>query len=113
MAAAPPEDFSVDVTETGDRTVVAPAGELDLATAPQLEDALRGPARAGGHLVIDLRRLSFMDSSGVRSLITTHGTVEQAGGRLSLVLGPPDGPVAQVLRISGLLSVFEILEQPG
>ena len=112
MAAAPPDDFSVDVSVSGDRTVVVAAGELDLATAPRLEQAVRDPATTGGHLVLDLRGLSFMDSSGVRVLITTHGAVEEAGGRLSLVVRDGDGPVSQVLRISGLLPVFELLDEP-
>jgi anti-anti-sigma factor len=112
MAAAPPDDFSVDVTVSGARTVVVARGELDLATAPFVEQAVRAPAGAGGHLVLDLRGLSFMDSSGVRVLITTHGAVEAAGGRLSLVIGDEDGPVGQVLRISGLLPEFERLEDP-
>ena len=48
--------------------VIAIAGELDLATAPDLAIAARAAAERVDHLVIDLRSCSFIDSSGLRAI---------------------------------------------
>ena len=69
-----PEAFTVRLEQRGGATVVIPTGELDLATAPSLESAL-GRAfteSAGGRVVLDLRELEFIDSSGLRTLLTAR-----------------------------------------
>ena len=62
-----PEPFHVFETTAGGRRVIAPRGELDLATADQLE------ARLAGNIdtVLDLSELSFIDSTGIRVLVST------------------------------------------
>jgi anti-anti-sigma factor len=58
--------FEVDVAAEGDRVVVAPHGELDVATVEIVEDSLRTQAAGGRRsLLLDLRGLSFMDSMGL------------------------------------------------
>lgn len=77
--------------------VVAPAGELDLVTAPQLADALRehdGVAR----LVLDLRGLTFMDSSGLRLLVGEHDRASREGYELAVVRGRDE--VHRLLRLT-------------
>ena len=58
-------------------------GELDLATAPELERLLE--ERGGDEVVVDLRALEFMDSSGVRVLVAGHALAGREGGRLAIV----------------------------
>jgi hypothetical protein len=63
-----PEPFRVEAQTGRDRTAVAPVGELDLATAGPLQDALNELEAAGSErLVLDLRRVSFMDWWGLRT----------------------------------------------
>jgi anti-anti-sigma factor len=62
--------FTVQVRHIADTAVVAPAGELDLATARALSSALAGAAAQGAaRVVLDLRQLTFLDSSGIGVII--------------------------------------------
>jgi anti-anti-sigma factor len=106
-----PEPFSVTVADdAGGRTVVAVRGELDLATAPQLEDALLPPLRAGATAALDLRGLEFMDSTGVRVIVAAHLAATESGGALQ-VCAIADGPIARVLEISGLDAVLDLVDE--
>jgi anti-sigma B factor antagonist len=105
-----PEPFSVTVEQAGARAVVAVRGELDLATAPQLESALLPGLRDGGAAVLDLRGLEFMDSTGVRVIVAAHHAAQDHGGSLVLVRTEPDGPVARVLEISGLDAILDLVD---
>ena len=66
--------------------VMALTGELDMATTPQVERELA--RHAPGSVVLDLRGLTFLDSSGVRVVIAAHLDAEGAGERLLVVRGP-------------------------
>jgi len=59
--------MAFDIRPAGGPGVYALAGELDVVSAGRLEDAAE--SRAGRPLVLDLERLTFIDSSGLRSLI--------------------------------------------
>jgi anti-sigma B factor antagonist len=112
MAAEPPP-FSVEHEEREGRLYVVPRGELDLASAPELEELLVGPLASGSHVVLDLRELEFMDSSGVRTLVTAHGTAERANGTLSIVWAASGGPVDRVIEVSGLDGTLNLVEDPA
>ena len=102
---------TLDVRTSGrqDAVHVMLTGELDLATAPKLEDELkRVEADEPAILVIDLQSLSFMDSSGLRALLTADARAREAGRRLVLVRG--DERVQRVLRITRLDERLEIVE---
>jgi anti-sigma B factor antagonist len=105
-----PAPFFVGVEQQDDRLVVRVAGELDLATAPQLEEALLPGLRAGGSAVLDLRELEFMDSTGVRVIVAAHLAAEEGGGELGVVRTAPDSAVARVLEISGLDTVLHLVD---
>jgi anti-anti-sigma factor len=113
MSGPLPGEFSM-VTEARDGAVVVVLhGELDLATAPEVEDAVVGRVRDGGWVVLDLRGLEFMDSSGVRVIVAAHGLAQESGGRLTIVRAVPDGPVQRVLEISGLEGVLDLVDAPA
>ena len=101
-----PEAFSVRVEEHGGAAVVVPAGELDLATAPSLEAALDRAfaSGAGSRVVLDLRELEFIDSSGLRTLLTARRQAEDAGAAFSLVAGHRG--LERTLEIAGVHKVF-------
>jgi anti-anti-sigma factor len=101
--------FEVTTTDRPDGVHVALSGELDLASAPKLDDELkhvedRGPAL----IVLDLQELSFMDSSGLRALLSADARAREAGRRLVLVRG--DERVQRVLRITRLDERLEIVD---
>ena len=101
-----PDAFTVRTEERHDAHVVIPKGELDLATAPALDTALdRAFAAVGpGRVVLDLRELEFIDSSGLRTLLTARRRAEQAGSQFSLVAGHRG--LERTLEIAGVHNVF-------
>jgi anti-sigma B factor antagonist len=105
-----PTPFEVRLTPDRDRLLVAPRGELDLATADQMRAALLEQFDNGfAHVVADLRELTFIDSTGIRILWQAHQRSEQDGTRLSLI--PGDGHVSRALRITGLLEHMDLLDR--
>jgi anti-anti-sigma factor len=110
VSGSSPAPFSLSVDEQRDRAVIAVAGELDLATAPQLEQELLPRLRDGGHTVLDLRALDFMDSTGVRVIVAAHLAAQEHGGRFALMRSPRDGAVGRVLEISGLDGMLELVD---
>jgi anti-sigma B factor antagonist len=95
--------LSLKTSLAGRTVVIALAGELDLAGAATLEQELAGvDARA---VVVDLRGLGFMDSSGLRALAVAALRGQSAGRRFALVPG-----AAQVMRVFDITRMRERLE---
>lgn len=65
------------------------AGELDMSSAPVLEQAAREIVVGGGvdELVLDLRELDFMDSSGIRALLVIKALCDEHGCEFSVLSG--------------------------
>jgi anti-anti-sigma factor len=90
----------VDCTACGEVTLYLD-GDLDLATAPQLESTLARLELPRQHtLVIDLSDVGFMDSHGVQVLVEAHALAARVG--CSLLVRSPQPIVARVLEITGL-----------
>jgi anti-sigma B factor antagonist len=107
--AIDPSGFSISISEHDGRAVVAVKGELDLATAPELEKLLLERLDAGEGVVLDLRELQFMDSSGLRVLVTAHA----GGGERFTIVRPPAGTeVAKILDIAGLEQQLQMVDEP-
>jgi anti-sigma B factor antagonist len=102
-------EFEVTVsTEEGVR-VVAVRGELDLDTMGELNEALsvaNGPATT----VVDLRGLTFIDSSGVSGLLAAARRAHDAGERLVCVPGPQQ--IQRVFQLTGVDTVLEWVDGP-
>jgi anti-sigma B factor antagonist len=82
-----------------DATWVRLAGELDIATTPQLERALREPRLQARLVVLDLRELAFIDSCGVHAIVDASIRARQVGHRVLLLRGPPG--VDRVFTLTG------------
>jgi stage II sporulation protein AA (anti-sigma F factor antagonist) len=82
--------------------VVSAEGEIDLASAPELRDFL---GTTVGNVVVDLRRVTFLDSSGIHVLAEARKQLIDAGGNLTL--RQPVRSVRVVLKIAGLDSWVE------
>ena len=92
--------MKIDTTSRADRTAVAVTGEIDLATADAMGDAVREQLRTAP-VLLDLSRVEFMDSSGVRVLDTLLREVDAEGWDL-LVVPTLTPAVAQVLELTGM-----------
>jgi anti-sigma B factor antagonist len=107
--AIDPSGFSISTAERDGRAIVAVMGELDLATAPELETVLMERLAAGEGVVLDLRELEFMDSSGLRVLVTAHN---EGGGRFAIVRPAPGSEVEKILEIAGVGQQLRVVDEP-
>jgi anti-sigma B factor antagonist len=73
----------------GGKHILRLVGEVDLATAPKLEAAIERIAAEGAELTLDLRGVTFIDSTGLRLLTVQSRRFEQAGVDFELIPGPP------------------------
>jgi anti-anti-sigma factor len=90
--------------------LLAPSGDLDFATAAEAHKRLLGlRLEPGGELVLDLRAVTFMDSTGIRLLLQANEYALRHGATLVLVRGPE--PVMRVLRLVGLEDQLEIADE--
>ena len=81
--------------------IVAIEGELDIATADDLQEHVQQAMdEHGPWLILDLSALDFMDSSGLNVIISTYRSVREAGGSLSLAA--LNERVTKVVRLVGL-----------
>lgn len=110
--AIDPSGFSISTSEGDRRVVVTIRGELDLATAPELETALLERLDAGQEVVLDLRELQFMDSSGLRVLVTAHARAADGGPRFAIVRPLAGTEVAKILDIAGIEQQLNVVEEP-
>lgn len=105
--------FELGIDAGDDRVTFTPRGELDLATAPELEDKVLAAVRDGGRdVVLDLRELTFMDSTGVRTIVAAHQCAEQTGNVLRVVRPPRDSAVSRVIEISGIDEALGLVDEP-
>jgi anti-sigma B factor antagonist len=102
--APPPKEFEVGVDDEGDVIMVRPSGELDIGTARALESALMEDRRAGQRVVLDLGRLEFIDSTGLRVIVHAVEAAQRGHWELRLRHGPP--AVRRVFEISGVIGAL-------
>src|ERR1044071_3812867 len=107
-----PPPFAIDVAEQGERTVRNLTGELDLATVGELEAALASRLDAGENVVVDLRGLAFMDSSGVRALVGAHQSAHDRNGSLVSVRASQGSEVDRVIDVSGIATALGMVDEP-
>lgn len=86
------------------------AGEIDASTAPTLDDALRILPVGNGTVVVDVSDVTFIDSSGLRVLISVATRAEEAGR--SVILEQPSPTVTRLLEITGLTEMFGLAIDP-
>lgn len=103
--------FDLRVVQNGSSTHIAPCGELDIATTPELEQALADATDRGvTEIVLDLRELTFMDSTGLRALAQASTRADAAGVDLAIVRGSRQ--IERVLEISGLRALLPLVDAP-
>jgi anti-sigma B factor antagonist len=107
----PAVELSIDVQREGDDAVVHLAGELDISTSPDLQDALAELTDAPRRVAVDLSELEFMDSTGLAALLGAHKTLSEQGGTLEL--RHPSKMIVNLVQITGLDDVFEIRLSPS
>jgi anti-anti-sigma factor len=103
--------FGVETGELNGALRVALRGDLDLSTAKRAEEAIEEAERGNpALLLIDLRKLSFMDSTGLRVIVSADKRARRAGRRTVIVQGP--AAVRRVFEITRLDERLEIVDTP-
>jgi anti-anti-sigma factor len=106
-----PSQFEIQSEQEGQRGRLIPAGELDIAAVPEAEDAVRAIlARGVRELIIDLSRLTFIDSSGLRLFTVLSDRAAAEDWTLGLI--PPSEQALSVFQISGALETLPFVEDP-
>ena len=105
--------FRIDTMESSSGTTIKLAGELDSATCAHLLERFEHAVAAGGarDLLIDLEQVSFIDSSGMRAIITLERRAHEDG--IVLALLPPPGSVTELLRVTGLADRLALAPSSG
>lgn len=104
-------EFGIAVKDSGDSPVLVAKGEIDVATAPALRDRLYELCATGRIVVVDLREVSFLDSSALGVLVGARRRCRESGGDLRLVIDTPR--VRRLFDITGLNTVFDIVDGTG
>ena len=95
-----PAPFGVELTRDGATATVAILGELDIATTPELTDALRSLEPGYETLVVDLSRCTFFASSGISILLEQSHRAKEEGFELVVIKAPAE--VQRMFDLAGL-----------
>lgn len=105
-------ELQVGVRSNGGVAVVDVAGEVDLYTAPRLEEALtRAAAAAPPLVVVNLIHTTYLDSTALRVLTTALKRVRERDGEIALVSTQPK--IAKLFSITGLDQLFPMCAAEG
>ena len=95
----------VDSSAEADTATITAAGEIDLATVTSLRDAITRAMQQGArHLTVDLDEVTYLDSSGLGTLIGAHKRLVSSGGTLTIRCAQ-----ARVLRLLTITGVDRVL----
>lgn len=104
--------FDLTIETDGTTVRLALAGELDIANATRVEEALASLEQdAPEALVLDLRELAFMDSTGLRIIVAADARAREHGRRLVVVRGPE--AIQRLLRMTRLDERLELVDDPA
>jgi len=100
-------ELSLAARTVSEHTVLEVGGEIDVYTAEKLRGRLRDIVNSGEqHVVVDLTKVEFLDSTGLGVLVGAHRRLRARDGSLDLVC--PHERLLKVFRITGLDNVFAI-----
>ena len=99
--------MTTTITETTEKIIAVPSGELDTAAAQETEKALQPLLESQGKdIILDCEKLEYISSSGLRVLLSILKQAKSVGSRV--VLKNVNEVIKDVLEISGFISIFEL-----
>jgi anti-anti-sigma factor len=102
--------FATATRRVGDFLIVSLDGELDMATAPEFEREIER-AQGGSAIVVDLRGLTFIDSTGIRALMRVYSAGQNGHSTVSFIRGP--SRIQRVLDLAGVEPLLVWSEPPA
>lgn len=100
--------MTLETRVEGDVTVIAMDGSLDSHTAQRVREDLEHLMPDHGRVLLDLHRMSYMSSAGLRVLLLVYRHSQRTGVELALAAVPPE--VHEVLAATGFLTFFMVAE---
>jgi anti-anti-sigma factor len=100
--------LTIEVTSTPEAHTVALSGEADLSGAPSIEAAVADAASKAQRMILDLRNLTFIDSSGLRALMRGHEQCGARGVELRVIPGPEN--VQRLFELSGMNEILPFFD---
>ncbi len=88
------------------------AGEIDLATSPNLRAELLKPEAQASKVVLDLRQVTFIDSSGLGVIVGQQKRSQEEGQAFSSVVDGASA-VQRILDLSGLIKILDVVTDPA
>jgi anti-anti-sigma factor len=104
--AKPDGSFTISSRRLDHGILIAPGGELDLATVPVVEEELRRAEQSEDLIVLDLGDVTFMDSTGIRMVIAADQRLRSHDASLRIVHVPPH--VSRLFELAGIASHLAI-----
>jgi len=98
--------MKIKVTQEEEKTTLALSGKLDATTSPTLQDALMPQLGVNKHVELDLAKLVYTSSAGLRVFLMGEKTAKAQGGRLTLVNVSPE--VMEVFEMTGFSGILHI-----
>jgi anti-sigma B factor antagonist len=103
-------EFNVEISGDESATVLTVTGELDLATSPALEAELERASTGRELVILDLRGVTFMDSTGLSLLVKAQRRAQDARRRLAVVKG--GAQVQRLLTLTGVAERLTLIDSP-
>jgi anti-sigma B factor antagonist len=105
------DQLQIDVRREADRVILRLVGELDMANAPRLEDAIEsvGPD-SRTMVVLDLQQLQFIDSTGLRIILSARARSQERGQEFAIT--PGSQQVQRLLSVTGVSEHLRIIGAP-
>ncbi|HEX3510694.1 MAG TPA: STAS domain-containing protein [Solirubrobacteraceae bacterium] len=100
------DNLRIALEADDERQIIAVSGEIDYLTAPQVRAALKTVCESGAQdIVIDLKGVTFLDSTGLRELIRAVTTCNEHTAELVIVTNPT---VRRILETTGLVGILPL-----
>lgn len=97
--------MTIEKQKNGDVLTVAVEGRLDTMTAPQLEAELKGSYEGVQELILDLSKLEYISSAGLRVLLSAHKTMAKQG---SMKLTGVGEIIMEIFEVTGFNDILNI-----
>ncbi len=101
--------FSISSSRLEDGILVAVTGDVDLASASVVDDELRRAEQSEALVVLDLAEVTFMDSTGLQTVISADQRLRDRGACLRLLRVPPQ--VSRLFELAGVIDRFRIADR--
>ena len=97
--------LNINKTRDGGKLCVALEGRLDTTTAPELEASLKEDLDTVTELIIDLAKLEYISSAGLRVLLAAQKTMIKQG---SMVVTHPNDVISEIFEVTGFSTILTI-----